>query len=147
VVNLKAWGAGIGMNIEDYIATHCIARTEKVGIQIPIRVITNMSLKIVFLVLTWITGSKYLHQASRPLMFYLVECLQPTVYDWCTSLLANMKSQLTDCKLGIKRNFWFMSIPCSFFFEQVLGLGPRVDIVLHGPHDPSMARQTEVMSW
>jgi hypothetical protein len=67
------------------------------------------------------------------------------VYDWCTSLLANMKIQLTDCKQGRKRNFGFTSILCSFFFEQVPGLGPRVEIVLHGPHDPAMARWTEVM--
>jgi hypothetical protein len=75
VVNLKSQGAGSGMNIEDYIATHCIAGTEKVGIQLPIRAINNLSLKIVVLVLTWITGSASLHQASRPLMFYSVECL------------------------------------------------------------------------
>jgi hypothetical protein len=52
VVNLKSQGAGSGMNIEDYIATHCIAGTEKVGSQLPIRAINNLSLKIVVLVLT-----------------------------------------------------------------------------------------------
>jgi hypothetical protein len=102
VVNLKAWGDGGGMNIEDYISTHCVAGTEKVGSQLPIRVIENLSLKIIVLVLTWIMGLASLHQESRPLMFYTVECLRPTVYDWCTSLLANMKSQLTDCKQGGK---------------------------------------------
>jgi hypothetical protein len=52
VVNLKSWGAGSGMNIEDYIATHCVAGTKKVGSQLPIRVINNLSLKIIVLVLT-----------------------------------------------------------------------------------------------
>jgi hypothetical protein len=61
-------------------------------------------------------------------MFYSVECLQPTVYDWCTSLLANMKSQLTDHKQGRKRKFGFASILCGFFFEQFPGLGPIFDI-------------------
>jgi hypothetical protein len=55
VVNLKARGAGSGMNIEDYIASHCIAGTEKVGRQLPIRAINNLSVKIVVLVLTRIT--------------------------------------------------------------------------------------------
>jgi hypothetical protein len=81
VVNLKARGAGSGMNIEEYIATHCIAGTKKVESQLLIRAINNLSLKIIVLVLTRITGSISLHQASRPLMFYLVECLRPTVYD------------------------------------------------------------------
>jgi hypothetical protein len=145
VVNLKARGAGSDMNIEKYIDVHCIAGTKKVRSQIPIRAINNLSLNIVFLILTWITGSTSLHQASRMLMFYSVECLRPTVYDWCTSLLANMKSQLTECKQGDKSHFGFASILCRFFFERVPGLGPRVEIIPRGPHDPTMAWWTEVM--
>jgi hypothetical protein len=36
VVNLKSWGAGSGMKIKEYIDLHCIAGTEKFGIQLPI---------------------------------------------------------------------------------------------------------------
>jgi hypothetical protein len=115
VVNLKARGVGGGMNIEDYITTHCVAGTDKVGSQLTIRLIENLSLKIVVLILTQISGLASLNQASRPLMFYAVECLRAMVYDWCTSLLANMKSQLMNCKQGIKRNFGFASILCIFF--------------------------------
>jgi hypothetical protein len=78
-------------------------------------------------------------------MFYVVECLRPTIYDWCTSLLANMKSQLIERKQGSKRNFRFASILCSFFFQRVPGLGPRVEILPRGPQDTSMAQWTEVM--
>jgi hypothetical protein len=55
VVNLKAQGVGSNMNIEEYKYSHCIAETEKVGSQLPIRAINNLSLKIVVLVLTQIT--------------------------------------------------------------------------------------------
>jgi hypothetical protein len=72
VVNLKSRGAGSGMKIEEYIDTHCVAGTPKVGSQVPIRAINNLSLKIIVLVLTRITGSTSLHQASRSLMFYAV---------------------------------------------------------------------------
>ena len=95
VVNLKSWGAGSGIKIEDYIDSHCIVGTPKVGSQLPIREINNLILKIVVLMLTRIIGSASLHQKSRSLMFYVVECLRPIVYDWCTSLLDNMNSQLT----------------------------------------------------
>jgi hypothetical protein len=78
-------------------------------------------------------------------MLYLMECLRPMVYDWCTSLLANMKSQLTECKQSSKRNFGFAYILCSFFFKGVPGLGPRLKIIPRGPHNPSMARWTEVI--
>jgi hypothetical protein len=46
VVNLKAQGAGSGMNIEEYIDAHCVAGTEKVRSQLPIREINNLNLKI-----------------------------------------------------------------------------------------------------
>jgi hypothetical protein len=147
MVNIKARGVGGGRTMEEYIATYYVAGTTKVGSQLPIRAIKKMSLKIIVLVLTQISGSTSLHQMSRLLMFYAVECLRPIVYDWCTSLLANMKRQLTDCKLGRMRNFGFASILCSFFFERVLALSPRVEITLHGIRDPAMSRWIEVMRW
>jgi hypothetical protein len=91
VVKLKSWGARGGTHIEDYITTHCVVGIDKVGIQLPIMVIENLILNIVVLVLTWILRFDFLHQESRPLMFYAVECLRPKIYDWCTSLLANLK--------------------------------------------------------
>jgi hypothetical protein len=110
-------------------------------------VIKNLSLKIVVLVLTYISRSTSLQWASRPLIFYAVELLQPTIYDWCTSLLTNMKSQLKNCKQGRKRNFGFKFILCSFFFEWVPGLSPRVEIIPHRPHDPTMSRWIDMMRW
>jgi hypothetical protein len=72
VVNLKSRGAGSGMKIEEYIDAHCVAGTPKVGSQVPIQAINNLSLKIIVLVLTRIIGSTSLHHESRPLMFYAV---------------------------------------------------------------------------
>ena len=79
-----------------------------------------------------IAGLASLHQASRPLMFYTVECMRPTIYDWSTTLLSNMKHQISECKAGRVWNFRFNSILSTFFFERVLGLIPRVDVPLHG---------------
>jgi hypothetical protein len=135
------------MKIEEYINAHCVPGTLKVMIQVPIWAIKNLSLKIIVLVLTRITGFTSFHQASRSLMFYEVQCMRPTMYNWCTSILANMKGQLTKCKQGGKRNYRFASIFCSFFFEQVPGLGPRVEILPRGPHNPAMAWWTKVMRW
>jgi hypothetical protein len=85
------------MKIKKYINAHCVAGTPKVGIQVLIREINNLSLKIIVLVLTKITGSASLHQASKLLMFYVVQCVRPTLYELCTSLLESMKSYLTEC--------------------------------------------------
>jgi hypothetical protein len=58
-----------------------------------------------------------------------------------------MKSQLTEWKQGSKRNFRFSSIMCIFFLEKVPVLGPRVEIILCGPHDPAMAQWTVLLRW
>jgi hypothetical protein len=81
VVNLKSRGAESGMKIKEYIDAHCVVGTPKVESQIPIWAINNLGLKIIMLVLTKITCSASLHQASRLLMFYAIECARPTVYD------------------------------------------------------------------
>jgi hypothetical protein len=69
------------MKIEEYIDAHCVGGTPKVGIQLPIQEINDLSLKIIVLVLDMITGLATFHQASRPLMFYAMQCMRPTVYD------------------------------------------------------------------
>jgi hypothetical protein len=79
VVELKSHGAESGMKVEEYIEAHYVAGTPMVGSQIPIRAIGNLILNIIVCVLTRIIGSALLHQASRPLMFYALECARPTV--------------------------------------------------------------------
>ena len=120
------------MNIEEYIVMYFLPNTEKVGSQIPTNSIQVLGLKAILLALGRIAGLASLHQASRPLMFYAVECMRPIVYDWSTVLLSNMKQQLSDCKIGRVRNFSFGSILSTFFFERVPGISPRVDIPPHG---------------
>jgi hypothetical protein len=116
-VDLNSHREGSGMKVEEYIEAHCVVGTSMVGSQIPIWVIGNLILKIIVFMLTRIIGSTSFHQASRPLMFYTLECVRPIVYDWCTSLLTNMKGQLIECKQGGNQNLGFASILCRFFFE------------------------------
>ena len=99
-----------------------------------------LGLKAILLTLGRIAGL-----ASHPLMFYAVECKRPTVYDWSTELLSNMKQQLSNCKMGRLWNFGFSSILSTFFFERVLGLSPRVDVPLHGVQDPAQWRWADEM--
>jgi hypothetical protein len=58
-VNLKSCRSGSGMKIEEYIDAQCIEGTPKVGSQVPIRKISNLSLKIIVLMLTRIIGSAF----------------------------------------------------------------------------------------
>ena len=78
-------------------------------------------------------------------MFYAVECMRPIIYDWSTTLLSNMKHQLSECKEGRVWNFGFSSILSTFFFERVPGLSPRVDVPLHGVRDLAQRRWADAM--
>ena len=99
-----------------------------------------LGLKAILLTLGRIAGL-----ASWPLMFYVVECMRPMVYDWSTTLLGNMKQQLNDRNMGRVRNFGFSSILSTFFFECVLRLNPRVDVPLHRVRDPVKRRWEDAM--
>ena len=99
--------------------------------------IKRLSLKMIVLVLARILGLSSLHQASRPLMFYSVECMKPTVYDWSTSLLSTMKQQLTDCNLGSVKNYGYTNILSTFFFKRVPSLIPKVEAHPNSLWDPS----------
>ena len=133
VVNLRFCGGPRGgLNIDEYIAVYWYPNTDKVGSQVSTNDIQVLGLKAILLTLGRIAGLASLHQASRPLMFYAMECMRPTIYDWSTTLLSNMKHQLSECKVGKVQNFGFNSILSTFFFERVPGLSPRVDVPLHG---------------
>ena len=145
VVNLCSRRIRGGLTIDEYILVYYFSDTEKVGSQIPNNSIQVLGLKAILLTLGRIAGLASLHQASRPLMFYVVECMRPTVYDWSTTLLSNMKHQLSECKMGRVRKFGFSSILSMFFFARVPGLSPRVGIPLHGVRDPAQWRWVDAM--
>ena len=141
-MNLRSRG---GLTIDEYIAVYYYLNAEKVGSQIPTNSIQVLGLKAILLTLGRIAGLASLHQASRPLMFYEVECMRPTVYDWSTTLLSNMKHQLSECNMGRVWNFGFSSILSTFFFDHVPILSPRVDVPLHGVQDPAQRRWADAM--
>ena len=91
VVNLHSRGAGGSLTIDEYIAVYYFLDTKKVGSQILTNSIQVLGLKAILLALGRIVDIASLHQASQPLMFYAVECMRHTVYDWITVLLSNMK--------------------------------------------------------
>ena len=131
VVKLRSRRPGGGLTIDEYIVVYCYPDMEKVGSHIPTNSIQVLGLKAILLKLGRIAGLASLHQASWPLMFYVMECMRPMVYDWSTTLLGNMKHQLNECKMGRVRNFDFSSILSTFFFKRVPILSPKVDVPLH----------------
>jgi hypothetical protein len=85
-VNLRMFPYG-PFNIIDYIEIHCEAVTEKVGSQVPIHKINNLSLKVIVFLIGRITRSATLHQPSRTHMYCAMQCLDACIFDWSTTIL------------------------------------------------------------
>ena len=82
VVNLRSHGGPRGgLTIDEYIAVYYYPDIEKVGSQVPTNSIQVLGLKAILLTLDRIVGLASLYHASRPLMFYAVESMRPTIYD------------------------------------------------------------------
>ena len=79
-MNLRSHGLGGRLNIEEYISMYFLLDTKKVGSKILTNSIQNLGLKSILLELGRIIGLASLHQASRLLMFYAVECVRPMIY-------------------------------------------------------------------
>lgn len=60
--------------------------------------ITNPPLRNILFTIARIYGMQALHEASQSQLRYAVDCLTPTVFNWCGGLLDNMKRQLTKGK-------------------------------------------------
>lgn len=92
------------LSIEDYVHIYFSGHVEKIGSQIPIKHMESLSLRIILFTIARVNGSASLHQASQLAMSLAVDCLT-TIFDWCTPLLTNLKSQLSSIKKGQDKNF------------------------------------------
>lgn len=142
LVNLKGFSRNVGaMSVQDYVNAYCVEGTEKCGSQILISTLTSFPLRVIIRMLNRMGGSAAQHLASKYYMHIGIECLQGHVYDWCTSLLANMKLQLSGCKIGRMKNFGYGIILCTFFFERVPALS------LGMPLPPVISREPRLGRW
>ena len=92
MVNLWYRGPGGGLTIDEYIDVYYFPETKNLGSQIEKNSIHILGLKAICLTLGRIAGLDSLHQASWPMMFYAVECMRPTLYDWILHCWATWNS-------------------------------------------------------
>ena len=83
-----------GLTVDDYVHVYYVEESKKVGTQIDIKDLRDLHMKILLFTIGRVVRFASLHQASRTQMSIVVECLVH-LYDWCTTLLINMKKQLT----------------------------------------------------
>lgn len=80
-----------------------------------------------------------LNVANRSYMKYALECLEPTMFNWCEAVFSLMKEQLTKIKSSKMKNFSYGSILIVFTLERIPLMQPQfVTLSLAGPRDPRM---------
>jgi hypothetical protein len=100
-VNLKGGGHGTStLTIQEYVNTYYSTGTQKMSFQVPINNIEDLRLKIILLMLSRVSSSSIPHLYFHPQMYNGVYLFYPTIFDQCTRLLTNMKSNLIDCRMG-----------------------------------------------
>jgi len=120
-INLRTFPLG-PHNIVELIGLHCKVGIDKVGSQVLIHNISNLSLQVIVLLIGKITGYVALYQASWVHMHCVVQCLNARVFNWSTTMLDCMKRQLTQCRMRENINFGFWTVLCSIFLERVPNL-------------------------
>ena len=141
--NLRGGGRDdASLTIQEYITVYWEEGTQKVASQIPITQIQTLALRSVAYYLVRMSGTTAQHVISQLLMYYVLECMRPTVYEWCTSMLASIRTQLTSCKTGRHKFFGYDSLIFSFFFERIPILTLRVSMTPPPLREPRMARWT-----
>jgi len=80
-------------------------------------------------------------------MWMAVDCFRGTIFNWCTTVLANIKGQLTRAKNGQLKTFGYGSLFVSFGLERVPMLIPQQLTVEVGlPREPKLMRWVAVMA-
>jgi hypothetical protein len=88
--------------VDVYLARHCVSGERLAGGRIPIKDIRELSLWSILFSIMSVTGSTSVHLAFRSQVAYGVQCLEPTLFNWSTGFLRNVKDQVSRCRMGQK---------------------------------------------
>ena len=91
-MNLEGTGRGGDLlSVHNYIDIYCEPGTQKRGSCIPIVHIRNFPLQILGSTIVRVARSSSLHLATRNKMRPVVDCIQGSLYDWCSGVIPIMR--------------------------------------------------------
>lgn len=99
LIGLSKWGVWIvldghkntKLSTEEYIAHYYRARVHKSSMKIHIKEIISHPLHIILFTITKLVGNMGPHLESKAQMAYGIDCLDPTMFNWCKGFLVNIK--------------------------------------------------------
>jgi len=105
--------------ISDYIVEYNYLGGRKSNNKLQIKDVIYLPLHMILFTITWVVVSTTPHLASKGHIQYALECINPMMLDWCSSLLKDIKDHLTRCRTDQHKQFIYGSILVSFFLESV----------------------------
>lgn len=87
-------------SVDSYVSDLCVEGTHKQGRKLPIQHVIDIPLKTILFIVTWLAGNTSAHLASKSQILISLRATDGVDFDWCSSLVANLKDQLTRCQLG-----------------------------------------------
>jgi hypothetical protein len=100
-----------------YVAQYCVSGSSLVGGRIVIKDVMDLPLRSILFSITKLVGSTSAHLASKSQIVYVVQCLEPRIFNWCAGFLRNIKEKISKCRTGRKKQFGYGSFLVSFFLE------------------------------
>jgi hypothetical protein len=89
-------------------------------------------------------GSTSAHLASKSQISYVIQCLEPRIFNWSAGFLRNIKEKISKCRTGRHKQFGYIYFLVSFFLERVPQMQPQVALIAHPTSEPRMERWTSL---
>ena len=86
------------------------------------------------------------HLTTKSHMLYALECMEPTIFNWCEGMLVSLKDQLNKCKWGTLKQFGYGAVVVSFILQRVPHMRPQVNMSRLENKDPRILRWVYVMA-
>ena len=87
-------------SLDDIIDQHCALGTKPQYGKLRIQSIVYIPLRIVVYTIGKVARTRSTHLTTRSHMMYALQCMEPTVFNWCEGMLVCLKNQLSKCKIG-----------------------------------------------
>jgi len=112
-----------GQSVNSLRLEWCNTQTQEKGIDI--KTISYPELMAIAFTVTRLCGAAALHIATGSQMQMAVDCFRGTIFNWCDSVLTNVKGQLTRAKNGQLKTFGYGALVVSFGLDRVPMLIPQ----------------------
>jgi hypothetical protein len=129
-----------------YVAQYCVLGSHFLGGRIVIKDLMDLSLRSILFAITRLVGSTSPHLASKSQISYVIQCLEPRIFNWSVEFLMKIKEHISKCQKCRQKQFGYKSFLVSFFLERVPQMQPQVPLISCPTIEPRMEQWMSLSS-